>query len=428
MRKEYYVKRRVPKPSKAGKTPRKRKPKYYYYACFLTNPPDGYEEVSTKCSVRSTAEAKALDWYRDWKTTGVKPWKVLPSVPVPTHIASIPLCDDYLVGFWADAGEYARFKRLKGSSLSASYLMNSRSWINRYTLADWGPFKGKKLDEITPRNVERWLLDLTERLAEEGISTRTVNQVHRATAKAFAEAARLDMIPRNPFSGSSKAKETTVERKLFSNLELALVLDPLNWGESIVPWRATMLAFVTGFRLGEILGLTPEYVEKDQIRIRLSWDSRFKTLKSPKTDRSSRDVPIAPQIATDIHAWARENPWNGRPGSVPFVFPSGSYIDNPISNTAIEKAFGLAMAKAGIPLIEQRSRGLTFHAIRHYVTSQLHSATLSEGKVLRLLGHAERDVHDRYTHGTESDVLKLQEYQMRIWTIYEQKEVALKVV
>jgi hypothetical protein len=61
MRKEYYVKRRAPKPTADGVTPRKRKPKYYWYACFLTKPPQGYEEVSTKASARSMGEAIALE-------------------------------------------------------------------------------------------------------------------------------------------------------------------------------------------------------------------------------------------------------------------------------------------------------------------------------------------------------------------------------
>ena len=255
-----------------------------------------------------------------------------------------------------------------------------------------------------------------------------MNQVHRATAKAFAEAARLDIIPRNPFSGSAKAKETVIERKLFTNEELAKVLDPERWGDSVIPWRITMIAFATGFRLGEILGLTPEYIESDQIRVRQSWDSAYHRLKPPKTDRSSRDVPIAPTIASDLVSWARENPWQGRPGAVPFLFPARDSVDRPISNTALEQAFKTAISRAGIGEEEQKERGLTFHSIRHYVTSHLHAADLSEGKVLRILGHAERNIHDRYTHSTESDIEKLHRYQNWIWTIYARKEEARRAV
>jgi integrase len=248
--------------------------------------------------------------------------------------------------------------------------------------------------------VERWILDLTERLAGAGISTRTVNQVHRATAKAFAEASRLEIIIRNPFSGSSKVKETTLERKLFTNEELAKVLDPMSWSDSVVPWRVTILAFSTGFRLGEILSLTPEYIKSDQIRLRSAWDSTFNKLKPPKTDRSARDIPITPRMAAALISWAKENPWLDRPGAIPFIFPARLVINRPITLTAIEKAFSLAMIHVGISREDQKQRGLSFHSIRHFVTSQPHSADLSEGKVLRLLGHAERNIHDRYTHIT----------------------------
>jgi len=154
MRKEYYLKRRIPKPTKPGVMPRKRKPKYYWYVCILTSPPRGYEEVSTKLSNRSVAEAKALEWFQAWMTTGEKPWKPLPPTSPSTPLPASPLCDDYLTSFWRDDGDYARFKRLKGSPLSASYLGNSRAWIQHYALASWGPFAGKRLDEITPRIVE----------------------------------------------------------------------------------------------------------------------------------------------------------------------------------------------------------------------------------------------------------------------------------
>jgi hypothetical protein len=57
MRMDYYLKRRIPKPTKPGVTLRKRKPKHYWYVCILTSPPAGNREVSTKLSNRSAAEA-----------------------------------------------------------------------------------------------------------------------------------------------------------------------------------------------------------------------------------------------------------------------------------------------------------------------------------------------------------------------------------
>ena len=67
--------------------------------------------------------------------------------------------------------------------------------------------------------------------------------------------------------------------------------------------------------------------------------------------------------------------------------------------------YHLALERFGIPLVEQKDRGLTFHSWRHWFNSALRANAVTDGKIRMVLGHRTPAMTERYTS------FKLEDYQ-----------------
>lgn len=367
MRDEYILYRRADG-AKEGKV---------WYVAFW-NPER--QEYDRRRSTGLTGRGDANSQARKWLAEGV-----------PGHGGDT--LNDYLAGFWAPGGAYARVKALAGRPLARAYLEASQRCIGKYVLPWLIERKKTKLalTEVTPALLERLVIDLHDTLH---LAPRRVNAIRQAVSVALAEARRLGKLRFNPMQQVLKLKESKPRREILSMEEARAVLSG--------PWPderhrlANLLAASTGLRIGEIRGLRAEAIvrrgEAWELQVRTNWQDG-EGLKAPKQD-SYGDLPLPPLLAEALTGLASGNPWgNG------FVF-YGSRREVPVGKRELEQAFNAAVRAAGIPEEDRRRRGLTFHSWRHWYDSYLRGK-LPDHALQRLTRHKSERLLDHYSHVTE---------------------------
>lgn len=161
-----------------------------------------------------------------------------------------------------------------------------------------------------------------------------------------------------------------VEKGIFNDFDLKR-LEQL--AASGFPGADSVLVLcLTGFRIREFLALT-----------QFSYDSEEKTLTGGSKTEAGKDrvIPVHPKIQPIIAKWYAAG------GNTLYT-----YKGKPIS-------YGTYLKQIFHPLMDMLNKpAATPHWCRHTFASMLHAAGADELNIKRLMGHANRDVTDHYTH------------------------------
>jgi len=166
-------------------------------------------------------------------------------------------------------------------------------------------------------------------------------------------------------------------------------------------WPLFAVALATGMRLGELLGLTWEYVDLDartvvvlnQLqRIDGAW-----RLVPPKSRQSRRSLPLAPLAVHALErqrvqqaAWRTAPSWVGNPWRLVFTTTVGTALDP----RNVGHVFAALSERAQVPRIR-------FHDLRHTAATLALEAGADLKTVSALLGHSQLSVTaDFYAHFT----------------------------
>lgn len=143
------------------------------------------------------------------------------------------------------------------------------------------------------------------------------------------------------------------------------------------PWRSVYaLACLAALRGGEILALSVDDLRGSEIRVHRSLGPN-RELQAPKTLRSNRTVPMAPELREILDDHLRTT-WRPNKDRLLFATRDG----RPLSHTKIlERHLWPLLDKLGI-----ERRGL--HAFRHSAASVLMASGAPLPVVQRILGHA----------------------------------------
>lgn len=246
-----------------------------------------------------------------------------------------------------------------------------------------------------------------------GRSARTCNHALKSV-QAFArwlyDAGRIKEVPRGlakipPYPEEADRRRV---RRALTKAELDRLLAAAEEGPPVVakrkgrggrviatitgPERAILYRIVmaTGFRAEEVRTLTRE-------RFELSGDSPSITVAacySKRGKRSGRDdvQPIRKDVAAALAAWLEEA--NPEPGA-------------PVLAVPVRTAEMLAddLARAGIPVKDDKDRVIDFHALRHSYITHLVASGINPKIVQVLARHSTITLTlDRYTHLEDEDV------------------------
>jgi integrase len=295
----------------------------------------------------------------------------------------------------------------------ASWLKSTKSSVSagtyekyQSTIGDFRRFLGKAdegpLAAISPAEVTAYRDELQKR----GLAATTINvNVGRTINGAFETARKLGYITVNPCAAVKPVKDNVrgPKKDIFQPEQIDALLE----AAKDTSWEGMILCGLsTGLRLGDVAGL-----EWGQI------DMRQGVLKiTAQKTGGTQSIPLH----ENFQKWL-ENQTRGI-GKAP-VFPD-LYGKKSGGCSGLSATFKKLMEKAGVVGkiirrgVEDRENmegnkartgrqtsSLTFHSLRHTVTSQLANAGIEADQRKAITGHSDDRVHERYTH-YEMETLK----------------------
>jgi len=253
-----------------------------------------------------------------------------------------------------------------------------------------GPLGATPIDTVDIRHVTRWI----QGLESQGLSAKTIKNLHGLFSSAMKTAVRLGYRSSNPCVGVSLPKSTATEDAMcvLTHGEFRILLN------SMAPRYKSFIKFLvgTGLRWSEATALQVADVDFNAqtptVRVTKAWkrggDGKD-YLGAPKTQRSRRTVSLPPVLAEELTAICR-----GRePDELVFVNARGSRI---LQHTFWETNWSTAVDRAqspthddgspdnNAPRLNKRPR---IHDLRHTHASWLIAIGEDLPTVQRRLGH-----------------------------------------
>lgn len=275
------------------------------------------------------------------------------------------------------------------------------------------------LQELRPRDVDAWL----HALAAQGLAMRTISNARVVLSHALKYAVYpAELIPANPCTGLTiprSAPKTVIPRVIITPDILAALLR--KYPEKHKYRIIILLAFHTGARISEILGLTWEDADLDAGRLTIARqviDSRAARgffFAPPKTRTSTRTISLDAHIISALHVWRSQQSKRalllGGAYQCVYEMADGRIVTEPRIEAPPEGArqrhlictdkFGLPVRYAAFQQI-LRVQGLNAHSFRHTHATKLIEAGAKPVDVAARLGHADATItQNLYSHDTE---------------------------
>jgi integrase len=353
----------------------------FWFACFTL--PDGTRtQRSTKTTDRRVAIKLAIQFEEASKThlTESQARRVIADINkaqsgrrLESHSA-----EDYLT----------RWASLRKGTVAATTLQEYESAANEF-IASLGDRANKDLAFITTTDVAHFRDKLSVR-----VSPSSVNKKLKIIRVAFQQAWRDGLIEENPAAKVKTLRQPDGqrERRAFTVDELRKLL-AVAQGE----WRGLILAgLYTGQRLGDVASL--------------EWESiNLKTATLSLTTQKTSRRQILP-IPAPLLNWLKETEPQ-RASENKDVFPTAhARVKGSLRVGALSNQFQKIMADAGLALKRPHTKAktgrtgprevseLSFHSLRHTLTSLMKSAGVSPAIVQEFVGHDSKAVSQNYTH------------------------------
>jgi len=312
---------------------------------------------------------------------------------------------EFDAGFWERGSEYVKNQESR-ADITDHYIDNCRRMLVNQILPF---FADTPLEKITDKDVNNWLLGFRERKVKIDGKTRIVhyrnsyaNIVFATFSIMLSEAVRQGYISSNPCQKVRRLKNDRKKMTILTDEEVRKLF-PDNyksiWGDKLIPYAVCRLAYLTGMRIGEILGLRGEYVFDKYILVCGQYGEKgyFPYTKT----KENRSIPLIPEMIALMRGL---NNGNG------YVFSmKGGAV--PVSRSCVRTAYNDALNKIGISKEEIEQRALTLHSWRHFLNTELLKQGLSVSQVQSVTGHKSIDMTERYNHLEAcqiTDVMKAQ--------------------
>ncbi len=276
--------------------------------------------------------------------------------------------------------------------------LRERTWVRyeQYVRLHIEPTLGKfALTRLTPQHLQRLYADRLHA----GLSPTTVHHLHATVHRALKQAVRWNLVVRNVADLVDPPRDAHFEITTLSPEQARTLLTTAEGNRLEAMY---VLALTTGMRQGELLGLRWRDVDLEhgalQVRGSLQRIGGALVVTAPKTDRSQRQVTLAPMAGTALRrhraAQAQERlrlgaAWQGDD----LVFTNE--IGRPIDSAALTRlSFRPLLQRAGLPTMR-------FHDLRHSAATLLLGQGTHPKIVAEMLGHSRiGTTMDLYSHVT----------------------------
>jgi integrase len=229
-------------------------------------------------------------------------------------------------------------------------------------------FGDRLLKDITPAMVEAYK---QKRLSESSLRKKptkpsTVNREITTFKTIFNKAMKNEKAERNPAQGVKLLKENNERDRILTPEEYAQLL--AHCSPHLAP--IVRLAYHTGMRRGEILGLTWGQIDLKERCIRL--------LPEDTKTNEGRDVPLKQELVEMFKAFPR-----GLPMTPVFTYKGHSIAE-------MKRSFSTACKRAKI-------KDFTFHDLRHTFNTNAYRAGVPIPTIMKITGHKSITMFRRYT-------------------------------
>jgi integrase len=238
-------------------------------------------------------------------------------------------------------------------------------------------FGGRSVDAVTPVEVEAFIRAQLRR----GLARKTVDHHLGLLSSVYRYAVRRGYAHLNPVELCDRPRQAKPDAdvRYLSVEELEALLravpgDTLGRMERVLYLTAAM----TGMRRGECVALRWQDVDwtAGLIRVRRSYgDGEF---GPPKSRRSSRAVPMADRVASELDRLYQESPFRGDEDLVFCHAELGTVYDP----SKMRKRFVEAAQRAGL-------RPVRFHDLRHTFGTQMAAAGAPLRAIQEWMGHSD---------------------------------------
>lgn len=266
-------------------------------------------------------------------------------------------------------------------------------------------FLGRKarggLQHVRPGDVRTF----RDQQIDTGKSALSCNLELKIITMPFRKAQKLGIIRVNPAEGVEALECDGERREPFTLDQVRAILAHAPDDE----WRGMIrMGFYTGARLGDCVCMKWGNIDLH---------ARTLAFAPAKTARGKRPKVLLLPMHPDLHAWLMglDAPDDGEA----FLFPSLAGIGSS-GNTGLSRRFLAIMEAAGVsaPLAREKgkaregiksagrsTRALSFHSLRHTLTSNMHNAGVPAELRMQFTGHATEQAHETYTH-TQLETLR----------------------
>jgi integrase len=278
-------------------------------------------------------------------------------------------------------------KRIKETTVSARKYMIEKHLINE------NPFANKELSKITTKDIDA----LYNLKLDENFSTSYIRKMHQILNQAFTQAVKWKMLVRNPVIDADPPSVKKEEMTIWSFDEIHAFLHACKEERHYLTF---LLAFYTGMRRGEILGLKWSDIDFDKKVIHVERSLAYipnqgYILTSLKTINSKRRVPIPVNIIDELlrHKELQEKAKN----KLKELYQDEDLVICTETGTTQDPRNVLRVLKRICKAACVKS--IRFHDIRHTHASILISEGVDLVKVSARLGHANPKITlETYAH------------------------------
>ncbi len=345
----------------------------YFYAAFAL--PNGKRAFrSTKQTVFKKAMRVALEWEKASE---------LASQGELTEAASRKVLDLIRGSVGDSALAIPTARQFFTNWLAGKKLSQKESTGERYEkpikefLKCLGSRADKSLSHLEPQDVERF----QKVRRSSGVSASTVGFDLQIVRSVLASAHRQGLVLSNPALAVELPRTKPQTRNVFSPADIKALLVMANQD-----WKTAILfGFYVGARIGDAASMSWDNVDLTEGLLRYTQAKTGVTV----------EVPVHPELEEHLLAIAGD-----RSG---FIAPSLAGQRSG-GNNGLSVQFEQLMRKAGVDRQQvEVSKGrkfsrVSFHSLRGSFASTLANARISSDVRMRLTGHSNAAVHQRYTH------------------------------
>ena len=261
------------------------------------------------------------------------------------------------------------------------------------------PTLGKlKLTQVKPLDIESAYRRMTNPKTQQRATTGTVKYAHKVLRQAFRQAFRWQVLGVNPMDGVTTPKHQPEARNALTSEQVQAFLTHPNVARHH-QHSLWFLAFATGLRRGELLGLRWSDLDLEQSILRVRQQvievGATLTLEPLKTKASARSIPLAPSTVEVLREQAaRVGLWQKFHGedwsTFDLVFPLE--CGRPRSPRGTSRMFRRLADSVGLT-------DLVLHETRHSAISMVAQQTRDARLTADFAGHTDASfTMDVYVH------------------------------